>query len=79
MNEQQQPKASKAGLVLGIIGIVCDGISFFACWWLCIVGMALGLIAMLFPRKVCGIVAMALGAVALIVTVVVFRAVGIWR
>ena len=74
MNHQE----NKAGLVLGIIGIVCAGISFFVCWWLCFFAIVLGIVGMFFPERACAGVSLGVGLVSLIATIVVFASLGVW-
>ena len=71
-------KTNNLGLVLGIIGIVCAGISFFACWWLCFFAIVLGIVGMFFPERACAGVSLGVGIVSLIATIVVFVSMGVW-
>lgn len=68
---------NNGGIILGVLAIVCGFISFFVCWWLSIVGIALGLLGLLLPKKTCAGIAVGLNIIMLITNLIVLSAVGI--
>lgn len=69
---------NKTGLVLGIVGIVCAGISFFVCWWLSIIAIVLGGIGLCFPLRTCSGISLGLGIVSLIANIVMLAVLGVF-
>lgn len=67
--------AKTAGIVLGVVGIVCEAVSIFACWWLSIIGLVLGIVSLCLGSKVLGGIATGGGAIVLILEIVMLATV----
>lgn len=66
-----------ACLTLGIISVCVSGISFFFCWWLGIVGIILGVIALALKDSEAGTITGAVGIIAGLISMIVYWAI-VW-